>query len=398
MAQLKIGRGNIQILTMVGIMVAIWIFFGITTGGAMFTPQALSNLFRQMSIIAIMACGMVLVIVTGNIDLSVGKIAGFVSVVAAAFQAWIWPDLIGALFPGMDKGSADILSAVLTIIVSVVVGMVIGAVQGSIVAYLGVPSFIVTLGGLFIFDGAILAVTKGQTVPANQPAFGVVGQGYLSPEAGYVIAAIVVVITAFFVFRNRSRQASYGIKPAAVYIDLLKILATAAGVGAYVGIVNQYQGVPVVVLLLTLVTVAIAYVAASTRFGRYAYAIGGNREAARLSGINIKKNLFAIFVLMGGLCGIAGMTLASYLGYGTTAAGTGYELFVIAACILGGTSTLGGSGTVVGAILGALIITTLQTGLTMMSTPPAWVKMLTGIVFILAVLFDVIIRKSSAKT
>lgn len=394
---LKGFRMNLQVMTMLMAVVFLWVFFAIMTGGAYVTPQALSNLFRQMTIISFMACGMVLVIVTGGIDLSVGKVAGFVSVVAAALQAWFWPSFLGNLLPGVDPATRGIISSCLTVVLSLGTGIVVGMLQGGIIAYLGVPSFIVTLGGMFIFNGAILAVTKGQTIPANQPSFSVIGQGYLPDAAGYVIAAIAIAATAWLVLRGRRKRAEYGNPAEPLWFDLIKIIGVAVVAVGYVVIVNFYQGFQMPVLIMVVVALIMAYVSNCTRFGRYAYAIGGNKEAARLSGINIKKSIFSIFVLMGGLCGVAGTSLASYVGYGTIAAGQGYELDVIASCILGGTSTLGGEGTIIGALLGALIMTSLTTGMTMMNAAPAMVYIVKGLVFILAVLVDVMVRKSSAK-
>jgi D-xylose transport system permease protein len=161
----------------------------------------------------------------------------------------------------------------------------------------------------------------------------------------------------------------------------------------YVYIVNLYQGVPIPVVILAVVAVIMAYVSNNTRFGRYAYAIGGNREAARLSGVNIRNNVFLIFVLMGFLCGVSGVVLASYVGFGTIAAGEGYELDAIAACILGGTSTLGGEGTIFGAMIGSVIMASLTNGLQIMNVQPSWQYMLKGLVLILAVFADVYLRK-----
>jgi D-xylose transport system permease protein len=161
-----------------------------------------------------------------------------------------------------------------------------------------------------------------------------------------------------------------------------------------VATVNQYNGVQIPVLLLAIVAVIVGYMATNTRFGRYAYAIGGNREAARLSGVNIRQNIFFVFVLMGFLCGVSGTALASYVGYGTIAAGQGYELDAIAACILGGTSTLGGEGTIFGAMVGALIMASLTNGLQMLNVQPAWQYLLKGLVLVVAVYADVQLKKN----
>lgn len=378
-------RANLQTYALIFAMILIWGYFFAVTDGAYLSPQNFSNLFRQMTVTALLSCGMVLVIVTGGIDLSVGNFAGFVSVVVAKFQADIWTDI----FPGQV-----VLPAILSVIVGLAVGILFGMLQGSIIAYLRVPAFIVTLGGMWVFKGLLLIVTQGKTIPANQPVFSQIAQGYLPSLAGWIIAAVVVVFLLYNMFSSRQRKHRYGFEIAPLYMDLLKTILLAAVVVGYVYFVNQYHGIQAPVLLLAIVAVAISYVSSNTRFGRYAYAIGGNSEAARLSGVNINKNIFMIFVLMGFLCGVSGIVLASYVGYGTIAAGFGYELDAIAACILGGTSPLGGVGTIFGAMIGSLIMASLTNGLQIMNVPAAYQYVLKGIVLVLAVYADVQLKKS----
>jgi D-xylose transport system permease protein len=378
-------RQNIQTYTIILALILIWIFFAVLTEGAYFSPQNISNLFRQMTVTSFLGIGMVLVIVTGNIDLSVGKLAGFVSVVAAYFQAEVWTQLLP------DNG---VLAAALSVIIGLLVGVLFGCLQGYLISYLAIPAFIVTLGGMFVLNGGILVVTQGKTIPANQPAFSVIAQGYLSPVWGWIIALLVVAFLFFNMFSSRNRKQKYGFELPNFYLDLLSTSFFALLVLVYVYVVNQYNGVQMPVLLLAITSVIMSYVSSNTRFGRYAYAIGGNRDAARLSGINIRWIIFAIFVLMGFLSGMAGIVLASYVGYGTIAAGQGYELDAIASAILGGTSTLGGVGTIFGALIGALIMSSLTTGLQMMNVAPAWQYLLKGMVLVLAVYLDVYFKKN----
>jgi D-xylose transport system permease protein len=378
-------RSNLQTYALLGALIVIWGFFSTMTGGGYTAPQNFSNLFRQMTVTSFLSIGMVLIIVTGNIDLSVGKLAGFVSVVAAYFQAQIWTQVLP---------DQELLAAGLSVLIGLAVGTVFGLIQGYIVAFLRVPSFIVTLGGMWILKGAILVVTEGKTIPANQPSFSLISQGYLPPVIGWIIAAAVVGLLFYFMFNNRQKKRRYGFELGPIYVDLFKALVFVGLVVIYVYLVNLYNGIQIPVLLLAIAAVAIAYVSKNTRFGRYAYAIGGNREAARLSGVNIRKNIFWIFTLMGFLCGISGVALASYVGYGTIAAGEGYELDAIASCILGGTSTLGGSGSVFGAIIGSLIMASLTNGLQMMNVQPAWQYLLKGAVLVLAVYADVYLKKN----
>ncbi len=378
-------RTNIQTYAIIVAMIFIWILFTIATGGLYISAQNISNLIRQMTVTSFLAVGMVLVIVTGGIDLSVGKVAGFVSVIVAQFQADIW---------NMILPDQPLLTTILSVVVGLGIGTLIGAIQGYIVSYLAVPSFIVTLGAQWAFNGGILIVTQGKTIPANQPLFSWIGQGYLKPTQGWIVAIGVIVLLFYAMFNSRQKKRRYGFELSPLYMDILRTALYSVLIVAYVIIVNSFNGVSIPVLLLALSAVVMAYVSNNTRFGRYAYAIGGNREAARLSGVNIKRNVFSIFVVMGLLCGVSGIVLASYIGYGTVAAGQGYELDAIASCILGGTSTLGGEGTVFGAMIGALIMASLTNGLQILNVPSSWQYVVKGIVLILAVYTDVYFKKN----
>jgi len=377
-------RANMQTYTIVLAMLAIWALFSVLTEGRYVTPRNFSNIFRQMTITSFLAAGMVLVIVTGNIDLSVGKLAGFVSVVVAKFQDDIWTQILPDQL---------LLTTAISVLIGLAVGTLLGALQGYVIAYLRVPSFIVTLAGMWILNGAILLVTEGKTIAADQAPLAVIAQGYLPKYIGWIIAAIVVALLFFSMFTGRQKKRKYGFELPPLYVDLLKTTLFGALVVGYVYVVNLYNGIQLPVLLLAIAAVVMSYVSNNTRFGRYAYSIGGNREAARLSGVNIKRNVFGVFTLMGFLCGVGGVVLASYVGYGTIAAGDGYELDAIASCILGGTSTLGGVGTIFGAMIGSLIMTSLTTGLQILNVQAAWQYLVKGLVLVLAVLADVYLKK-----
>ena len=377
-------RSNIQSYILLIAVVGIWTIFFFATQGSYLDPQNISNLFRQMAVTSFLSIGMVLVIVTGGIDLSVGKLAGFVSVVCAYLQFYVWFKYL----PGQV-----VLPAILSVIGGLLVGVIAGVVQGYIIAYLSLPAFIVTLGGMWLFNGLILLVTQGKTIAAHQPVFSDIAQGYIPPVWGWGIFVLIAVLLLWNMFSGRRSKQKYGFEPRPLYLDLLTIGVIVVLVFAYIFSVNNYKGIPAPVLLLAVVAMIMIYVSNNTRFGRYAYALGGNREAARLSGINISGVLFRVFVLMGFLCGIGGVVLASYVGYGTIAAGTGYELDAIAACILGGTSPLGGVGTIYGALIGALIIASLTTGLQMLNVAPAWQYVLKAIILVAAVYADVYFKK-----
>jgi D-xylose transport system permease protein len=377
-------QANIQTYAIILALVVIWIIFAILTGGTYLKAQNISNLFRQMTVTSFLSVGMVLVIVTGNIDLSVGKLAGFVSVVVAHFQARVWYNIMP---------DQELLYTTLSIIIGIGVGVLAGIIQGYLIAFLKIPSFIVTLGTMWILNGGILIVTEGKTIPANQEIISYIAQGYLPPIVGWIGAAIVIVILFISMFRGRQKKAQYGFELVPLSIDLMKTVFLSAMIALYIFVVNQYKGLQVPVLLLALTAALMSYVSTNTPFGRYVYAIGGNSEAARLSGVGIRRNVFIVMVLMGTLCGISGVVMASYVGYGTIAAGTGYELDAIAACILGGTSTLGGVGTISGAMIGSLIMASLTNGLQMNNIAAAWQYVLKGLVLVLAVFMDVYLKR-----
>ncbi len=378
-------RANLRTSGLVFATIVIWGFFFAVTDGAYLDPQNFSNLFRQMSVTAILSVGMVLIIVTGNIDLSVGNFAGFISVVVAKLQNDVWRIVLP---------DNQLLAAVLSVLIGFAVGVLFGVIQASIISYLRVPAFIVTLGGMWVFKGALLIVTEGKTIAANQPYFTEIGQGYLPPLLGWIFATAVTLLLFYNMFVNRQKKRKYGFEVGSIYADLFRTVLMAALVIGYVFYVNLYNGVQVPVLILAVVAVAVTYVSNNTRFGRYAYAIGGNREATRLSGVNIDRNIFSIFVLMGFLCAVSGILLASYVGYGTIAAGNGYELVAIAACFLGGASPAGGEGTIFGAMIGALILASVTNGLQVMNFPAAWQYVVQGIILVLAVLGDVYLRRN----
>jgi len=392
-------RSNILIMA----LVAIWIGFRIATP-AFWSADNVQNVLPQMAIIAIMACGMVFVIVTGGIDLSVGYGAGFVSVVAAALLYFgVIDGPIQSLFPSMGSGAVELLTMLITVVLCMVLGLLMGMFQGYVIARLSVPPFIVTLGGLYIFKSGILLVTQGKSLfISSNDTFKFIAQGLIPPWGGMVLALLVAVALFVRVFVARARKLKYGIEVGSLPLDLLKAGLFSVLVIGYVLVVNRtfdreadegLRGVPLLVVILGVIALLMSYVSTNTRLGRYAYAIGGNREAARLSGINIRRTIFTIYVTMGALMGVSGIALAAYVGSGTTGAGGGYELDVIASCILGGTSTLGGEGTVSGAIVGALIIQSLSNGLQMMNVSSNVQYLIKGLVLILAVLADITMKK-----
>jgi D-xylose transport system permease protein len=392
-------RSNILIMA----LVAIWIGFGLATP-SYWSGDNIQNILPQMAIIAIMACGMVFVIVTGGIDLSVGFGCGFVSVVAAAIlYHGVLEQPLQSLFPAMGPGTLEFVIMLVTVALCMCLGVVMGLFQGYVIARLAVPPFIVTLGGMYIFKSGILLVTQGKSLfISSNDTYKFIAQGFIPPWGGLVIAALVIAALFIQTFLARTRKRKYGITLGSLTADLVKVGLFSLLLIGYVLVVNRtfdsdaedgVRGIPLLVVILGVIAALMSYISTNTRFGRYAYAIGGNREAARLSGINIRRVILIIYVTMGALMGISGIALAAYVGSGTTAAGGGYELDVIASCILGGTSTLGGEGTVFGAVVGALIMQSLSNGLQMMNVSSNVQYLIKGVVLILAVLADISMKK-----
>lgn len=407
-ALLRSFTRNLQSYMLIFALILIWIGFRFATPNY-FSADHVQDILRQMAVIGIMACGMVFVIVTGGIDLSVGYGAGFVSVcVAGMFYYGIADSWVTALFPAASVDAHQLYAAIIAVVVGLALGLIMGLYQGLVISRLAVPPFITTLGGMYIFKTGILAVTQGRSlfISAND-MFKDIAQGKVPPWMGLVIAAICGAVLFVRVFSTRARKAKYGVALGSLGLDLLKAGAFTALVFIYVLIVNRTfqevnpdytppKGVPILVLILGAIALLMHYISTNTRFGRYTYAIGGNREAARLSGIDIKKSILMVYLTMGVLMGISGIALAADVGTGTTNAGGGYELDVIASCILGGTSTLGGEGTVFGAVVGALIMQSLTNGLTMSNVNSNYQYLIKGVVLILAVYADIQFKKKRA--
>jgi D-xylose transport system permease protein len=387
-------RSNLKTYTMIFALLIIWLLFGLLTDWIFFSPRNLSNLFRQMTIISFLAIGMVMVIVTGNIDLSVGSVTGVVGVIAAYLQATTLANLLPRWFPGLGYAGQASLSTGLTVLFCLVGGGLIGGAQGAVVAYLKVPAFIVTLGGMLVFRGAMLGITQGKTIVPIEEPFKAIAQGYLPASVGLVLAGIVILVVFLAFLWNRRQRKNYGFSLKPLYVDLLKAGGFSGAVLLYVLVMNRYQGVQNPVLLMAFVAIVFTYITNNTRFGRYAYAIGGNLEATRLSGINIQKNVFTVFVLMGLLCAVAGIVLTARVAAGTISGGQNYELSAIAACVIGGTSLMGGEGTVFGAIVGSLIMASLENGMSVMNMDIFWQFIVRGLVLILAVYIDVVSKRS----
>lgn len=398
-------KANIKSFTMVIALLLIWILFAILTRGIFLVPQNLSNLFRQMTIVAFLAIGMVLVIVTGNIDLSVGSVTGLISAVAAALQAYVFSHWFPVWFPalnthvnffGMETTMNGILSTGVTIILCMLLGIVIGLYQGTLIAYFGIPAFIVSLGGWLAFRGGVLGITQGKTIVPIEKPLVFLAQGYLSKELGIIIAIIVIILIFILTLWNRKQKSTYGFELKPLYVDMLKAGFFSALVLWYVlYVANGYKGFQIPVLLMMIVALIFSYISTNTKFGRYCYAIGGNKEATKLSGVDIRKNILKVFVLMGLLGGVAGLILTGYVAAGTIGGGEMYELFTIASCVIGGTSLMGGEGIIVGAVVGALVMESIDNGMSIMNLQAYLKYIVKGLVLIIAVYIDVAGKRKS---
>ncbi|NEG93098.1 xylose ABC transporter permease XylH [Leclercia adecarboxylata] len=361
---------NLQVFVMIAAIVVIMMFFTWTTDGSYLSARNVSNLLRQTAITGILAVGMVFVIISAEIDLSVGSMMGLLGGLAAIFDVWLgWP------LP-------------LTIVVTLILGLLLGTWNGWWVAYRKVPSFIVTLAGMLAFRGILIGVTNGTTVSPTSASMSQIGQSYLSSGVGFSLGAIGLMAFVAWQWRSRMRRQTLGLAMAPSTAVVGRQALTAVIVLGAIWLLNDYRGVPTPVLLLVLLMLAGMFMATRTAFGRRIYAIGGNLEAARLSGINVERTKLAVFAINGLMVAVAGLILSSRLGAGSPSAGNIAELDAIAACVIGGTSLAGGIGSVAGAVMGAFIMASLDNGMSMMDVPTFWQYIVKGAILLLAVWMD----------
>ncbi len=410
---LKATELDTRMLGLIGALLLIWIAFHLLSGGLFLTPRNLWNLSVQSSSVAIMATGMVLVIVTRNIDLSIGSMLGFLGMVMGVTQADLLPKLLGFDSP---------LTWMLTLAAGLLLGVILGAVQGFAIAYLGIPSFIVTLGGLLVWRGAAWWVTSGQTVAPLDSTFRLMGggpEGSIGATWSWAVGAAACAAVVLLLVHGRARrtQFRFPLRPMAAELFLggvacAVVLAAVAIVNAYpwpIGSVRRYaeanhialpagglfiaHGIAIPVLIAIGTGVVTTFLATRTRFGRYVYAIGGNPEAAELAGVDTRWVIMKIFMLMGLLAAIAGAISIARLNAATNAEGTLAELLVIAAAVIGGTSLSGGVGTVAGAMLGAVLMQSLQSGMVLLGVDTPLQSIVVGAVLVIAVGFDTVYRR-----
>jgi D-xylose transport system permease protein len=371
------SASSLRAYIMIAVLAGIWLYFHWATNSIFLTPRNLSNLATQMSVTGILAVGMLMLIVSGHIDLSVGSVLGFTGGIAAVALTTMGYGLPAA------------------IVFAVTVGVLIGTFQGALTAYLNIPAFIVTLGGLLAWRGAVKWLLGGNTVPVSDETFKAIGQRNIPIEAGWVIAGLGIAFVIFAAYRNARSEASYGSGKPNYTSMLIKAAIPMIGIVAFIWVMNAYQGVPIPVLIFVVVALIGAFLTTSTVFGRYLYAIGGNPDAARLSGINNKRNILKVYALLGAFTGIAALIFTARVGSAAPDAGSLKELDAIAACVIGGASLMGGRGTVFGACLGALIMASLDNGMSLLNVRDFMQDIIKGSILVAAVGLDMTGRKQS---
>ena len=364
-------------------LLAIMIFFQFATDCTLFKPVNMTNLILQNSYIVIMALGMLLVIVAGHIDLSVGSVSGFIGAVAAVMMVnWkIDPFLAG--------------------LACLALGAIIGGAQGYFIAYYKIPSFIVTLAGMLVFKGLALTVLGGASVGPFPKVFQLLSSGYVPDIFDFtlggapfnllalLIGIVVTGLIVYFNFRTRRNQQMHGLAEEPDLIFYGRNILIAVALIGFSWLMARYKGLPnVLIVMFTLISLFV-FLTTRTTFGRRVYAMGGNEKAAKLSGINTERLTFMIFVIMGALAALAGLIFAARLNVATPKAGLGFELDVIAACFIGGAATTGGVGKVIGAVIGAFIMGVMNNGMSIMGIGIDWQQVIKGAVLMLAVFLDV---------
>lgn len=378
---------NIRQNGMILALVSIILFFGIVTQGVMFRPMNISNLFMQNSYVIFLAVGMFFCILTGNVDLSVG------SVVAVS----------GAMlgFMIVQKGMPTPVAIVITLLV----GILIGVFQGSFIAFMNVPPFIVTLAGMLMFRGLTMVILQGQSLSPFSKSFQYFSSGFVLPRARFIginiICLFLIIISALVIIwsglRKRKNRMKYGFEVPSVKVMVLKMAVMIAAISAVILGLSAYRGMPFILIVLIVLTLIYSFISVKTPLGRHIYAVGGNKNAAKLSGVRTKRIMFLVYVNCAFLATIAGIVVTGRLNVATAKAGNSYELDAIAACYIGGCSASGGAGTIMGAIVGATVMGVLNNGMSILGIGTDMQQVVKGMILLLAVTFDIYSKSKTRK-
>ena len=376
----RLLSSNIRRFGMIIALFSIIVLFQILTNGILLTPLNVTNIIMQNSYIIILAIGMMLIIITGEIDLSVGSVAAFIGAVS------------GVLLVTYD------IPVYIAIILCLVLGAVIGAWQGFWVAYINIPSFIVTLAGMLIFRGLTLVVLQGRTLAPFPDSFRSLSSSFVPDvfgggEVQLFSILIGIVFSIIFILNElkvRRTDIKYKFNTMSLPLFIAKIVVLVTVINLFSYVLALYEGIPYVLIVLTLLVIGYSFLMEKTVFGRHVYALGGNAKAAQLSGVKTKKSKFIVFINMGVLAALAGLIFAGRLNAATPQAGNLFELDAIAAAVIGGASFTGGVGTVLGAVIGALVMGVLNNGMSLMGIGIDWQQAIKGLVLLGAVAFDVL--------
>lgn len=374
----QLFKNNIRQYGMLIALAVIMIFFQIVSEGVLLRPLNITNLILQNAYILVLAVGMLLVIVAFHIDLSVGSVAAFIGALSGIFIV-TWK-----------------MNFIMGIILSLVLGGIVGAWQGWWVAYLKIPAFIVTLGGMLIFRGLTMVVLNGTSVGPFPEGFTKISSGFIPDFFGgkgihittLVIGLVFTIIYIFSEFANRNTQKKYNFDVIPMGFLIAKIVLISVVINLFTYSLAAYKGIPNVLILLLILIGIYTFVTTKTVVGRHIYALGGNEKAAKLSGVKTQRIVFWVFVNMGVMSALSGLVFTARLNAATPKAGNGFELLAIASCFIGGASTAGGIGTVIGAIIGGLVMGVMNNGMSLMGVGIDWQQAINGMVLLLAVAFD----------
>lgn len=362
---------------MVVALLIIWILFALLSDGMFSSARNLSNLARQLTFTATLSIGMLSVIVLGEIDLSVGSIVG----------------LCGGLFAIMTSNLG--VPLVPGLIITLLLGLFFGCWNGWWIAYRNVPSFIVTLASQLVFRGVLVGLTGGKTIAPLAKELQWLGNQYLSVPLGIIIGIAITILLVFMSWNNRSRIVKRGLRVKPFYVSVLQSLLTIILIIGFVIVMNFYKGIPTSVLLIGVLFATFYILMQKTVYGRRLYAIGGNRSASILAGINVKKHVLSVFGINGFVAAVAAIFLCSRLNSAAVNAGSGSELDAIAACVIGGASLMGGLGSLSGVLVGATIMTTIDNGMALLDVASFWQTIVKGLVLLIAVWFDMSKKKKN---